>query len=397
MSEEAAKVRPLRPPVPTFEPVAYDAPARRFHREDFDTLEPGKLIWRAKGLWPDTGVCFVGGPSMSGKSFWLLDAMARVTLGEPVLGRKTVPCGVIYIAAEGAAGVRKRIKGLRQKVGPLGGRFDFIGQGPNLCDPSDVEALRLELVAAKDEMDARGVELGIVCVDTLSASVPGADENSAKDMSPVLTALQAMAGDLGVLVLVVAHTGKDETRGLRGWSGLLANADGLIMLEKPDDEEVRIGAVVKVKDGRAGDRFAFDLEEVELGQDDDGDPITTCVIRERDDAPALKAGANARKKALTPDALNVLSALGRMIDEGQTVPVPNVPGAPLEGVAVKMRNLRTKSYDLGLRSGEEPDDLGDEKAVKAWEERRKKAFERALSTLTTAGKVRREGDHIWAL
>ena len=53
----------------------------KFTLEDFDTLQPGRLHWRVKGLWPAVGVCFVGGPSMSGKSFWTLDALAKVCRG----------------------------------------------------------------------------------------------------------------------------------------------------------------------------------------------------------------------------------------------------------------------------------------------------------------------------
>ena len=194
----------------------------RFVLEDFDTLEPGVALERVKGLWPRCGLCFVGGPSMSGKSFWTLDALARVCRGEPVLGRKSVPAGTLYIASEGAHGVRKRIKALREKIGGLGGAFQFIGQAPNLRSEDDLADLRETMADAQAAMRAKGLELGVVAIDTLSASIPGADENSAADMSPVLHALQGMAAELGLLVLVIAHTGKDETRGLRGWSGLLA-------------------------------------------------------------------------------------------------------------------------------------------------------------------------------
>ena len=208
------------------------APASRFKREDFDTLKPGDQQWTVKGLWPRAGVCFLAGPSMSGKSFWALDALARVVKGEDVLGRKSKACGVLYIAAEAPAGVRNRIKGLRdEKTGMLGGAFELIGQAPNLTDPDDVEDLHQAVVEARDSMKRRGHRLGIVAVDTLSASIPGADENTAKDMSPVLSALQRLALELDVMVLVVAHTGKDQDRGLRGWSGLMANVMALCLAD----------------------------------------------------------------------------------------------------------------------------------------------------------------------
>jgi hypothetical protein len=80
---------------------------------------------------------------------------------------------------------------------------------------------------------------------------------------------------------MVSHTGKDEAKGLRGWSGLRGNADGLIMIESPDDEGVRKGLVTKVKDGPDNISFGFDLEVVKIGYDEDGEDQTTCVIREK--------------------------------------------------------------------------------------------------------------------
>lgn len=375
-----------------------EAFARRskFRLEDFDTLEPGALTWRVKGLWPAVGLCFVGGPSMSGKSFWTLDAMAKVCRGEPVLGRKAVRAGVIYIASEGAHGVRNRISGLRQKIGPLGSRFKFIGQAPNLTDPEDVDDLRAILMDAKAELEAAGHVLGVVAVDTLSASVPGADENSAQDMSPVLAALQTMAAELDCLVLVVAHTGKDETRGLRGWSGLLGNADGVIMLESPEGEG-RVGTVLKVKDGPSGDRFGFALRQVELGHDEDGDPITTCIIEETDAPETTRPGRKPTKVSGTADLIMV--AFTRVIDEHPKA--INAQGA--EGVTgVNVDDLRTMAYRIGVGGGEaeipaDADDAERARLKRKWQDQRKADFKRGFEHLLALKRLRTEAGYAWEL
>ena len=67
------------------------------------------------------------------------------------------------------------------------------------------------ITEAREYMAVRGTKLGVLAIDTLSASAPGADENSSKDMSPVLAALHTLALELQILVVVIAHTGKDET------------------------------------------------------------------------------------------------------------------------------------------------------------------------------------------
>ena len=373
----------------------FDRRPARFIRENFDDLEPGVSLERVKGLWPRTGVCFVGGPSMSGKSFWTLDALARVCRGEDVLGRRSVQAGCLYIAAEGAAGVRKRIKALRAKTGPLGGAFQFIGQAPNLRDADDLAELRDVIEQSRAELQAAGHDLGIVCLDTLSASIPGADENSAADMSPVLHALQGLAAELGLLVLIIAHTGKDETRGLRGWSGLLANADGVVMLEAPDGE-TRTGSVLKVKDGLSGDRFAFVLERVVLGLDDDGDEISTCVIHETDAPEARRPGRRPSKAGGTGDL--ILSAFGRVLED-KPRPV-KAPGAPPGQSGVSVHDLRQTAFLIGV-GGPPPDAPSDAsedergRLERKWSDQRRKDFQRGLAHLLEDKTLRQEGDLIW--
>jgi len=372
----------------------------RYRLEDFDTLEPGALTWRVKGLWPAVGVCFVGGPSMSGKSFWTLDACGRICRGLPVLGRKSKRAGVAYIAAEGELGVRNRIAALRQAIGKLGGRFKYLGQRPSLTDPEDVADLSAALGDARAELAERGDALGLVVVDTLSASVPGADENSAADMSPVLAALQDMAVQLQTLILVVAHTGKDETRGLRGWSGQLGNADGVIMLTEPSESEgdtIRSGNVLKVKDGPSGDRFGFALAVVELGRDEDGDAITSCIIEDREAPEGSKAGR--RPTVKQANAALVAAAFNRVFDD-RAVSIA-ASGAPSGIMGVRLGDLRTEALTMGL-GPPEPDlagmnDAERAKARKGWSDHRNKTFTRALEELRAGGGWRIEHEYIWPL
>jgi hypothetical protein len=355
------------------------APTSRFKLEDFDTLEPGNQQWAVKGLWPRTGVCFVAGPSMSGKSFWTLDALARVVKGEPVLNRKSKACGVVYIASEAPGGVRNRIKALRQKTGHLGGAFKMIGQAPNLTDAADVDDLRDVLVEAKAAMSRQGVRLGVVAIDTLSASIPGADENTAKDMSPVLSALQALAIDLDLVFLVVAHTGKDAERGLRGWSGLMANADGLIMLSAADEGQ-RSGTVEKVKDGMAGDRFGFELDVVEIGQDEDGDTITTCIVHDTE-----TPGQNRVSRKLAPKLELVMRCFQMCIDAGQFENVPAVAGVPVGTKGVPRDVLRERMTAEGYTAGsEKPDTV-------------RKAMNRHIDQLIEQKRLRGNPGMVWEI
>lgn len=372
-----------------------NTPVSRFRVEAADAVEPSATAWLVKDLWPAVGVAFLGGPSGSGKSFLALYMAAQIAAGQPVLNRKARRAGVIYVAAEGAAGVRKRIKGMRKQRGAFGSYFNFIGQAPNLTDPADFSDLCAALADAKRQLEERGVALGVVAIDTLSATIPGADENSAQDMSRVLADLQMLASDLGVLVLVVAHTGKDESRGLRGWSGLFANADGVIMLDDPKGEQIRTGTIVKVKDGPAGDTFAFELEQISLGQDADGDAITTCVVHEVEAVERRATGRRPTKAGASGEL--IMRAYGRVFDvKPQAV---NAPGA-VGNKGVLVRDLRTQSYAIGLGPSE-PDfsELGDaeeqKRAKRSWHDKRKIDFDRGLQHLAAKGFLRVEDGLVW--
>jgi hypothetical protein len=291
----------------------------------------------------------------------------------------------------------KRIKALRGKIGPLGGAFQFIGQAPNLCDTDDLAELRETIVAAQASMMADGRELGVVAIDTLSASVPGADENSAADMSPVLHALQEMARELDLLFLVIAHTGKDEGRGLRGWSGLLANADGVVMLESPDGA-TRMGSVTKVKDGLSGDRFAFELQRVVLGLDEDGDEITSCIIEEADAPEGPRAGRKPAKASGT--AALILSAFDRVLAE-KPRPIPaKAPGVPRGVSGVNVNDLRAVAYEIGVGGGpaDIPSDASPEERKRneaRWHDQRRKDFKRGLDHLLETQTLRLQDEIVW--
>ena len=376
------------------QPMAAPTQPRRFVAEDADFVCHREGDWRVKGLWPRVGLCWVFGPSMSRKTFWVMNQASRIALGETVLGRRSIRAGVVYVAAEGANGVRTRFQGLLTRVGPWGGMIRVIGAAPNLRNKGDVAALRAELVLVKSEMTAGGHHLGVVVIDTMSASIPGADENAAADMSLVLNTLQEMARDLEVCCIVVAHVGKNADRGLRGWSGLLANADGAISLQAADTDGITEGAIVKVKDGEAGETFAFGLEQVDLGLDADGDPITTCVVRE---CGLPERPTTARATKVDVDSEMVMKAYDRMVDAGETAALPALPGVRPGDAGVLVSGLRARTYSLGLREPERPTEDAPAVERRRWAAARKKAYQRSVDKLILSRQLRMEGEWIWAV
>lgn len=357
----------------------------KFVREPFDAIARRGSEYLVKNVLPAQGFGYVAGPSGSLKTFLVLDWCLAITQGAPILDHRTKACGVVYVAAEAPNGVRKRVEAWRQRHPSAEGLpFELIGQSPNLRDEAQVQDLVAELRIAADEMAAQGHRLGLVVIDTLAASMPGGDENAGVDVSAVLNNVAWLASELNAFLLIVSHTGKDETRGLRGWSGQFAGADCVIMLTRDEDSAVRTGKVTKLKDGEDGQRFALRLEREVLGLDEDGDEISSAVVV-YEEAP--QASAKAKKpRSLNAGETVVLQAVVYVTDHGETVPVPSeIPGAKRWMKAVTRTAVRIRAMAGGFA-------MEEEKPATV-----RQRFGRSLQGLVAAGKVRVEEELIWLL
>ncbi len=236
-----------------------------------DLLAMPPLRWRIRNVLPLEGVGAIFGASSAGKSFVALDMAASLAAGLPAwFGHKAKSCQVLYVALEGAAGLRNRIAAWEAHHDlpcPSGLHFMLLSDF-DLTNRADVE----ELVSTVAE--AVG-QVGVVILDTLAQSAPGRDENAPGDMGLMVRGLQALQQRLGGLVLAVHHTGKDTSRGLRGHSSLRGALDCAIEVSR--DGEARSWRVEKSKDGADGDVYSFCLRVVDLGVDDEGEPVTSCV------------------------------------------------------------------------------------------------------------------------
>lgn len=354
----------------------------RFIREPFEAIRPTSEAYIVKGMLPaGPGVGFINAPSGSYKTFLATDWGLRIAAGESVCGRRTRACGVIYVAAEAPEGVRRRVKAFRAARGSNPRPFELIGQAPDLRNRQNVMALGAEIASAEDDMS---MPVGLVIIDTLAATIAGADENAAGDMSQVMSNAHALAASTGALVLIISHAGKDEGRGIRGWSGQHAAADVVITLSREENGKLAIGRVAKLKEGEDGFRFAFSLEQVVLGIDDDGDEITSAVVT-YEAAPAA-SGKPRKQRALNPGEQVVLAAIKHVTDNGATHPLPvTIQGAKPWQKGVTKADVKARALASGFAAdGEKPNTV----TVR---------FSRSLQGLTAAGKVRIEGETVWLM
>jgi hypothetical protein len=237
------------------------------------TTNVRRLSWFVKGVIPKADLVAVFGASGSGKTFITLDIAARVAMGMSWFGIPCKQANVLYIAAEGASGMRERLQAWCLQNGvnieDTRGKLYILGDQPNLTDKDEVKAL-----VSSVRGQCAGVEL--VVADTMAQVTPGANENSGEDMGRFLGFCKAIGKALSSTVALVGHSGKDSTRGLRGWSGVKGALDAECEVVRTNDYRALI--VTKLKDGNGeGKEYRFTLPEVLLDFDLDDGVVSSCV------------------------------------------------------------------------------------------------------------------------
>jgi len=244
---------------------------------------------------------------------------------------------VVYVCAEGARGFKARLKAYAHaNAVELVELPAVIADAPNLLEPKDAAAVTLALLRWAEE----GGPVDVVVIDTLSATTPGGNENSGEDMGLVLSHCKLLHRRTGAVVVLIHHSGKDATRGARGWSGLRAAADAEIEVVRNGD--YRSATITKMKDGTDGGQFPFKLKVIPLGFDDAGEAESSCVVEHVEEAekPAGtgKQKPSGRHQTLMLDVLKTVAPSG-------TVNVDDL----IAGYALKMP--KTEGRDNRKRDG----------------------------------------------
>ncbi|NYT58228.1 AAA family ATPase [Alcaligenaceae bacterium] len=239
--------------------------------------EAPQVAWLVKGLLPDAGLTVIFGASNSGKTFLALDlALALACAQGHWLEQRCHASGVIYLALEG--NLAARLRAWEREHGTARQRDATFAVYSGALDLFSISTDGVTRIA--DDLLAQTIEMGwrpgLLIVDTLVRAAPGADENSVKDMSRVIENLTALGRALNACVLVIHHSGKNQDAGMRGSSALLGAADQV--LEVRQEHNARTVKVFKSRDAGKDIDISFDLKVVELELDDDGEPITSCVV-----------------------------------------------------------------------------------------------------------------------
>lgn len=278
-------------PQPEFPPEGLVLTLEQLHARS------ASVRWAVKGIIPEQGVGFFYGASQAFKSFITLDYALHRTYGMKWLGRKTKQATPIYLAAEGGAGLMRRIEAWHQARG-----MDW-----RKCPMRVVIValtLRTQAKHLREAIEAADVAPGDVIVDTMSQTYSG-DENSNTEVAEWLRILGLELRDaLCTTVVIVHHTGK-AGESLRGASAMFNNTDFVLSVERDGKELLATLDFPKTKDAERPEPQTFELSVQQLGRDEDGDPITSLAARHINNAQAL-ADAHRREAGAGRGGRNML-------------------------------------------------------------------------------------------
>lgn len=199
--------------------------------------------WRVDGLWPEQSLGTIIGPPKIGKSWAALDLAITAVAGGEHLGRNVNRTGpVLYFLGEGHVGTMiERVDKLLASRGlgrdALNGQLYIVPVKVNL-EEAATQASISNLVDA--------VAPALVIFDPLARYLHNADENSAKDLRPVINWWQHdLVRQRKTSVVVVHHTTKDG-KTARGTGDLLGMVDVEIMLDgKAGSGQFRINVTAR--------------------------------------------------------------------------------------------------------------------------------------------------------
>jgi putative DNA primase/helicase len=216
------------------------------------------------------------GDSNSGKTFLAIDMACHIALGRDWMGSKVEQGMVVYLASESPQSVINRIIAFQQHHAVEVPNF-LVVQVPINFHANDSDAVRI-IEMIRHEEGQRGTKCELIVGDTLARMASGANENSGEDMGPVMDRFDLLMNSIEATVLLIHHSGKDQSRGSRGWSGLRAHIDTEIEVSEKD--EIRKASITKQRAlPSKGMDIYFKLDIVELGIGKWDTPATTCIVK----------------------------------------------------------------------------------------------------------------------
>jgi KaiC/GvpD/RAD55 family RecA-like ATPase len=331
-----------------------------------------------KGLLDREQISVIYGEAGCGKTFLALDLGLHVAAGFAWSGRRVDQGGVVYVAAEAGRSIVNRVAAWRITRGFDGKDIPFVvvTSPIDLCHVNAGDVDKLVTAVRSAGLDP----LALLEIDTVSRALAGGNENAPDDMGAFVRSMDRLRDDLRCHVSAVHHSGKNQSLGSRGHSLLRCAVDTEIEVARDHATKISTATVTKQRDGATDGQIAFRLRQIELGRNQDGDPVTSCVVEPTDALPQKDRAAKAKLSSAETRALELLS---EAITKAGEIP-PACDHIPAKKPCVAESLWREYCYAGQITGSNKPD-------------ARQKAFRRAAETLIAYGHVGKWGTWIWII
>jgi AAA domain-containing protein len=332
-----------------------------------------------KGVVPRTGFGILYGSSGSFKSFFAVHLGHYIAAGWRWVNRRVWKVPVVYICAEGAGGIEKRIRGFVSSHPdfPEDAKFCVVKGAPDLGSQKSVDYDQLIKT-----IHATCGNPGLIVIDTLAQCLGGADENGSGVTSFIRNA-QNLARRFDCFVLAIHHVGWSADKRPRGHSSLNGAVDLQILTDRLPNELAATMRIEKVKDGESGFHITGPLRPLVIGTDSDGDEISTLVVDRIEDGlstSAQKHAKGAARQTLPEGAKRSLAALKRVTKKHGAPPEGD--GFPEGVTVVPFAVWREEAMAGEVSNSDNPD-------------AKRMAFTRSCARLRKDGRVGVLNDHVW--
>ncbi len=315
---------------------------RRFKLKRFRDIElPSDGIWLIKNLIPRESLVVVYGAPKCGKSFLVFDLVMHVALGRPYRDKPVIQGAVVYVAAEGAQGLRARAEAFRREkmTGDTADPPFYLLTG-KISFASDVD----HIIAAIREQTVDG-GCDVIVLDTLNRVIEGS-ENDVADMGEFIGAADRIREAFDCTVIVIHHCGIERNRP-RGHTSLSGAADAQIRVERDGADQI-VATVEWMKDGPEGEIVISVLKPVEIGTDNEGEPLTSCIV-----IPAEGGSEPVHRRARLSTAQELaLRQLHDAVNRIGEIP-PQNDHVPHDRAAVRVVTWRQYCYTGIISEGEQ--------------------------------------------
>jgi hypothetical protein len=264
-------------------------PVKTVNIESWDDIQDEPVEWLIQGILPVKAFAALYGPPGSFKSFIALDIAEAIATGRPWMGNPIDRQGaVLYLCGEGFGGMGARIKACQlHHSTPKGAPIYVIRHQLNMrSSTEDFNALMLAIVQL---VEKTGMEFQLMVIDTLARSFGGGNENDSDAMGAFITTMGKIQEFLNCALMVLHHSGKDTTKGLRGHSSLLGAVDTQLEILRFEEQAKGVISLTKQKDGEDGIRIGFEMVEVEITKPSSSElsldePLISLAVQASDEA-----------------------------------------------------------------------------------------------------------------